>query len=99
MSMTIELIEPETDVDVRPQVTALATHIEAKPLTSERFMRFSTWNSLLRAVCFLIHQVRSHKSSSISDTLQHTCKGWHQCSRPHTPEELAAARRLNNRDC
>ena len=89
-----ELLEPETAVDVRPQVTVLATHIEANPLTSERFKRFSAWNSLLRAVCFLIHQVRSHKSSSISDTSQHACKAWHQCSRPHTPEELAAARRL-----
>ena len=89
-----ELIEPEVDVEVRPQVTALATHIEVKPLTSERFQRFSTWNSLLRAVSLLIHQVRSHKSSSISDTSQHTCKGWHQCSKPYTPEELAAARRL-----
>ena len=89
-----ELLEPETAVDVRPQVTVLATHIEANPLTSERFKRFSAWNSLLRAVCFLIHQVRSHKSSSISDTSEHACKAWHQCSRPHTPEELAAARRL-----
>lgn len=87
-----ELIEPEMDVDVRPTVSA--THIEAKPFTSERFKRFSTWNSLLRAICFLIHQVRSHKSSSISDTSQHTCKAWHQCSRPHTPEELVAGRRL-----
>ena len=25
---------------------------------------------------------------------QHAFKAWHQCSRPHTPEELAAARRL-----
>lgn len=29
-----ELINPETDVEVRPQITALATHIETKRLTS-----------------------------------------------------------------
>lgn len=45
-----ELIDPEMDVEVRPQVTALATQIEAGGLTSKRFERFSTWDSLLRAV-------------------------------------------------
>ncbi|XP_037115370.1 uncharacterized protein LOC119127506 [Syngnathus acus] len=92
-----DLIEPGKDVEVRPQVTALLTHIETKPLTSSRFQRFSKWSSLLRAVSFLIHQMRSHKSISTSDstdTPQHACKGWHQCSGPRTPEELAAAKRL-----
>lgn len=42
----------------------------------------------LRAVSLLIHQARS------TDTSQHTCKGWHRCSKPHTPEELAAAKRI-----
>ncbi|XP_068506561.1 uncharacterized protein [Syngnathus scovelli] len=92
-----DLIEPGKDVEVRPQVTALLTHIETKPLNSSRFQRFSKWSSLLRAVSFLIHQTRSHKSISTSDstdTPQHACKGWHQCSGPRTPEELAAAKRL-----
>lgn len=39
---TFELIEPETDADVRPQLTTLATHVSDGELTSERFQRFST---------------------------------------------------------
>ncbi|XP_039658089.1 uncharacterized protein LOC120560045 [Perca fluviatilis] len=89
-----ELINPEMDVEIKPQVTALATHTEAKRLTAERYQCFSTWKSLLRAVSFLIHQARSHKSGSTTDTSQHTCKGWHQCSRARTTEELAVAKRL-----
>ncbi|KAL0970460.1 hypothetical protein UPYG_G00242280 [Umbra pygmaea] len=89
-----ELINPEMDVEIKPQVTTLTTHTEAKLLTSERYQCFSTWKSLLRAVSFLIHQVRSHKSGSTTDTSQHMCKGWHQCGRPRTPEELAVAKRL-----
>ncbi|XP_057704031.1 uncharacterized protein LOC130922855 isoform X1 [Corythoichthys intestinalis] len=56
---TFELIESETDVDVRPQLTILATHVSDDELNSERFQRFSTWESLLRGVAFLIHQIRS----------------------------------------
>lgn len=41
-----ELIEPEMDVEVRPQVTALATQIKARRLTSEHFESISTWDSL-----------------------------------------------------
>lgn len=80
-------MDPETDVDVRPQLTTLATCISECKLTSERFQRFSTWESLLRAVSFLIHQTHSYRSD-----LQTTCKGWHQCNKPRTPEELAAAK-------
>ncbi|KAJ8364902.1 hypothetical protein SKAU_G00137330 [Synaphobranchus kaupii] len=88
-----ELIDPEVDVEVKPEVTSLATHVKARGLTSEWFQRFSTWESLLRAVSFLIHQARSLKSDS-TDASQHTCKGWHQCSKLRTLEELAAAKRL-----
>lgn len=88
-----ELIDPEMDVEIRSQVTALVTRLGTKGLTLERFRRFSTWKSLERAISFLKHQVRSHKSD-IADTPQPACKGWHQCSKPRTPEELTAAKRL-----
>lgn len=94
MHEQFELIEPEKDVNVRTEVTVLATRIEAKLLTPERFQRFSTWKALLRAISFLIHQLRSHKSTSTSDASRLRCTGWHSCSKPRTPEELAAARRL-----
>ncbi|RXN31543.1 hypothetical protein ROHU_004747 [Labeo rohita] len=86
-----EMVNPETDAEVRPCVTSFATRVE-RSLFSERFQRFSTWESLLRAVSFLIHQACSHTSSSISTS--HTCKGWHQCSKIDTPEEQTAAKRL-----
>ncbi|XP_030634971.1 rho GTPase-activating protein 40 [Chanos chanos] len=88
-----ELIDPEMDEEVRLQASTFATHVEARRLTSERFQCFSTWNSLLRAIFLLIHQARSHRSGSM-DTSQHTCRGWHRCRKPRTPEELAAAKRL-----
>lgn len=85
-----DLIHPERDNEIR-QVTTLATNIQEKGLTSERFHRFSTWNSLVRALAFLIHQARSHAANKSS---HHSCKGWHQCNKPRTPEELKAAEKL-----
>lgn len=73
---------------------ALAIYIEGRKLTFERFQRFSTWISVLRAMALLIHQARSHKSANTIGTSPDTCKGWHQCSKPRTPEELAAAKKL-----
>ncbi|XP_061675487.1 uncharacterized protein LOC133500603 [Syngnathoides biaculeatus] len=84
---SFELVDPEEDVDVRPQLTTLATSLRESELASERFQRFSTWEYLLRAVSFLIHQIRSHRTNSTV-----TCKGWHQCNQPRTPEELQAAK-------
>ncbi len=88
---SFEMVNPDTDTEVRPCVTSFATRAE-RSLFSERFQCFSTWESLLRAVSFLIHQARSHTSSSISTS--HACKGWHQCSKIITPEEQTAAKRL-----
>lgn len=84
---SFELVDPETDVEVRPQLTTLATCVKEGKLTSERFQRFSTWESLLRAVSFLVHQTRSYRSDSSVP-----CKGWHRCTKPRTPEELEAAK-------
>lgn len=79
--------------NVRTEVTVLATQIEAKTLTPEIFQRFSTCKALLRAISFLIHQLRSHKSTFNSDS-QPRCTAWHSWSKPQIPDELAAARRL-----
>ena len=84
-----QLVDPETDTDLRPQLTALATHLSEGKLTSERFQRFSTWESLMRAVSFLIHQATSFRSDC-----PNVCKRWHLCKKPRTPEELDAAKRV-----
>lgn len=88
-SETFDLIHPEADIEIR-KVTTLSTNVQKGGLTSERYLHFSTWNSLVRGVAFLIHQARSHKTEL---SLQ-SCKGWHQCNKPRTPEELNAAKKL-----
>ena len=89
---SFELVCPEADVEIRPQpqVTIAATSIQGKQLTSERFERFSTWNSLLKAIAFLIHVVRSFKSTAANKT--GTCTGWHHCQRPDHPDESFQAK-------
>lgn len=42
---TFELIEPENDSEIRPQVQTCATNLEEPELTSNRFQRFSTFTS------------------------------------------------------
>ncbi|XP_057209258.1 uncharacterized protein LOC130566061 isoform X1 [Triplophysa rosa] len=86
-----ELVNPKTDAEVRPYVTSFFTQVE-DGLFSDRFQRFSTWESLLRAHSFLIHQARSLTSSP--NVTSHKCKGWHQCSEIRTPEEQKAAKKL-----
>lgn len=39
---TFKLVDPEKDVDVKPQLITLATHLSECKLSSERFQRFST---------------------------------------------------------
>ena len=86
-SNPFELVDPELDVEIRPQVTSFATQTKMTTLTPKRFQRFSTWNSLLRAVTFLIHVVRSRKMDPASQSTK--CSGQHK---PYTPDELAQAK-------
>lgn len=46
-----------------------------------------TWDSLLRAIAFLIHITCSHKSPDNGKG----CRGWHQCNQPRTPDKLSQA--------
>lgn len=82
-----ELISPELDVEVRPEVSSFSTQVQKQSLTTERFKRFSTWDSLRKAIAFLIHIARSHKSPDSGKG----CRGWHRCNQPRTPDELAQA--------
>ena len=43
----------EDDVEIRPEVTALATNVNKDSLGCQRFTRFSKWTSLLKAVAQL----------------------------------------------
>uniref|UniRef100_A0A8C4T9H1 Uncharacterized protein n=1 Tax=Erpetoichthys calabaricus TaxID=27687 RepID=A0A8C4T9H1_ERPCA len=87
-SVFFELVNPEKDAEIRQTVTNCATHIQGKEgLTTNRFKRFSTWDSLVRAIALLIHIARSYKAAqNITE-----CRGWHYCFKPHTPDELSQA--------
>ncbi len=64
MTETFELIEPENDSEIRPQVQTCATNLEEPELTSNRFQRFSTFTSLVRGVAFLVHMAKSFKHTT-----------------------------------
>ncbi|XP_038588673.1 uncharacterized protein LOC119913337 [Micropterus salmoides] len=90
VSETFELVEPGRDPEIRTQVQTCATYLEESMLTPDRFQRFSTFNSLVRGVAYLIHMARSCKHSNKNSK----CKGWHRCNSPRTPDEMAQARNV-----
>lgn len=64
---SFNLVEPELDMDVRPTVRSCATKLQEKGLNTERFQRFSSFNSLVRAIALLIHIARSYNLSNSMD--------------------------------
>lgn len=89
-SETFQLIEPEKDSEIRPQVQTCATNLEEPELTSDRFQRFSTFRSLVRGVAFLVHMAKSCEHTN----QKRNCKGWHRCDLPRTPDEMDQARNV-----
>ncbi|XP_056110281.1 uncharacterized protein LOC130087825 [Rhinichthys klamathensis goyatoka] len=83
-----DLVEPDKDCEIRPQVRTCATHLQV--VSCKRFERFSTFKSLVRAVAFLIHMAKSFNGSNSN----HGCKGWHICQFPRTPDEMDQAKRV-----
>ncbi|XP_028996228.1 uncharacterized protein LOC114849211 isoform X1 [Betta splendens] len=55
------LIEPDSDKEVCPEVTAMVTVTSEYQLGSQRFKRYSNWNTLLRVIARLIHVVASFR--------------------------------------
>ncbi|XP_039885710.1 uncharacterized protein LOC120732292 [Simochromis diagramma] len=49
-----ELIHPEVDPEVRPEVTTFSSMVKESSLGAQRFLTFSTWRALTRAVSTLI---------------------------------------------
>ncbi|XP_054590105.1 uncharacterized protein [Nothobranchius furzeri] len=72
---TFDLVNPDADAEVRPEVTSLATHVSRDKLGSKRFQRFSSWSTLSKTVAHLCHiaQCFSHSSKN------QRCVGWHMC--------------------
>ncbi len=74
---TFKLINPALDADVRPEMTNMSTTTVSKKLGSQRFSRFSNWQSLIRSVGRLIHIANVfHKPA----TDESAClRSWHYC--------------------
>lgn len=88
---TYVLLEPESDSDIRPQVSTLHTTISNQLLGSKRFLKFSTWKSLQRATACFVHIARSFKPTP---TRPSCFKGWHYCHKPYTVDELTEAKNV-----
>ena len=82
-----DLIEPTSDAELRPEVSAFVTKVSGEKLDITRFERFSSWCRLTRAVARLLHVTRSfHKQTDDS-----VCAGWHFCKKGLTTAELTKA--------
>ncbi|XP_041926339.1 uncharacterized protein LOC121690066 isoform X1 [Alosa sapidissima] len=88
LAQSFSLVSPESDAEVRPVVKSYITDLQGKVLSTERFERFSTFDTLQRAIALLIHIARSFKTPTGK------CKGWHRCGLPHSVDELSQAREV-----
>ncbi|XP_077080710.1 uncharacterized protein LOC143733040 [Siphateles boraxobius] len=84
-----DLVDPETDNELRPEVTTCATTISKDGLSSVRFERFSSWNVLLRAISKLQHIAQSFKLNPKS-----SCHGWHSCNEHSSEKQLNQAKKM-----
>lgn len=82
------LVDPESDVEVRSHLTACTN----TNLGSQRFERFSTWQSLIRATATLIHIAETIRAKTSKQNTE--CKGWHQCLKAHMPDNLSKAKQV-----
>ncbi|KAM4591910.1 uncharacterized protein PAE49_019480 [Odontesthes bonariensis] len=83
-----DLVDPDSDVEVRSHLTSCTN----ANLGSKRFERFSSWRSLIRATATLIHVAATIRANTTKESSE--CKGWHQCSQIHTPDNLLKAKQV-----
>lgn len=86
-SERFDLVEPEHDPEIRPEVKTDKTCLNEEILTRDCFQRFSSFRSLLRGIAFLIYIARSYKQMNKNNE----CSRWHRCKCLCTPEELDQA--------
>ncbi|KAI4894290.1 hypothetical protein NFI96_004725 [Prochilodus magdalenae] len=83
-----ELVDPELDIDVRSHLTKYNN----TSLGCQRFERFSTWQSLVRGIATLIHIIETTKAKNTKQ--DSICRGWHQCLKAHSPDNLSKAKQV-----
>ncbi|XP_073763460.1 uncharacterized protein [Danio rerio] len=81
-----DLISPETDAELRPEIVSCATSLSEHRLGTARFERFSSWTCLRKAVARLQHIAKTFKENS-----EEICHGWHKCNKYLTEEQLQVA--------
>ena len=87
-----DLVDPDADEEIRPEVTVLHTVTSDHQLKSHRFEGFSTWMSLVRAIACLVHIAQSYKSTFPVN--QKPCKGWHHCKHTFTVPNMERSKDL-----
>lgn len=85
---TYDLVDPDSDTEVRSHLTACTN----TNLGCQRFERFSSWRSLIRATATLIHIAETTRAKTTKENTER--KGWHQCSKVHAPDNLSKAKRV-----
>lgn len=88
---SFELVNPSLDAEIRPQVATMKTTMSSKQLGSQRFSKFSSWQSLIHAIARLTHI--AHLFQKNPATKVSGCKGWHHCHTAVSVEELSRAKR------
>ncbi|XP_056376093.1 uncharacterized protein LOC130273395 [Hyla sarda] len=87
-----DLVDPDADEEIRPEVSVLHAVTSDHQLKSHRFERFSTWMSLVRAIACLVHIAQSYKSTFPVN--QKPCKGWHHCKHAFTVPNMERSKDL-----
>ena len=86
-----ELVNPSSDEEIRPLVSTMNTTVLSKQLGSQRFSKFSSWNSLTHAIARLIHITCFFQKNPA--TKASGCKGWHHCHTAISVDELSRSKR------
>ncbi|KAM7402818.1 hypothetical protein PAMP_018029 [Pampus punctatissimus] len=86
---SFNLINPEHDTELRPEVVSCATSLSKGTLGAARFERFSSWSRLLKTIARLLHIVTCFEAATES-----RCHGWHKCDKSITEEQLQQAKAI-----
>ncbi|XP_056006690.1 uncharacterized protein LOC130050517 [Ostrea edulis] len=68
-----QLIDSDKDNEIRPLITVKNTNVEQSLIGTNRFAKYSKWNSLVAGVARLKHIARHWSKGNSS------CRGWHYC--------------------
>nr|XP_055046841.1 uncharacterized protein LOC129432444 [Misgurnus anguillicaudatus] len=89
-STTIDLVDPESDAEIRPEVSVCATEVVCHKFNTSYFEKFSDWQRLINTISRLKHITHSFSN----DNKSKECRGWHICHKPHSVEDLQSAKDL-----